>query len=238
MAVAQSTPQRLDSLLNSFVDQQRLNGNVLITQQGKISYQKSVGLAHLDTKRSNQLDTRFQLASIGKTFTAVAILQLYEQGKLNMDDALINYLPNFPFATITIRQLLSHTAGLPDLQIFEPYIQESPNRILTNTDVIPALKRFGKLQFEPGERWSYSNPGYCVLALLVEKLTQKPFHAYLNEYVWQPASMVNTYPHSMPTARVDPKRAESYQPIFFSAGLQRVDTLQRYRPLLVNFGGL
>ncbi|WP_168207821.1 serine hydrolase [Spirosoma sp. KCTC 42546] len=235
---AQSTTQRLDSLFAALQDEQRLNGTVLVAEQGKVIYQKSFGFAQVNTKILNRDDTRFQLASIGKTFTAVAILQLYEQKKLKLDDALINYLPDFPFATITIRQLLSHTAGLPDLQIFEPYIRDNPARILTNADVIPALKKFGKLPFEPGERWSYSNPGYCLLALVVEKLTKMPFHTYLNSHVWQASSMPNTYPCSIPTAKVDPKRAESYQPIFFSSQLQLVDTMQRYHPLLVNFGGL
>lgn len=235
---AQSATQRLDSLFTSLQEEQRLNGTVLIAQGEKLLYQKSVGFAQVAAQSRNQNDTRFQLASIGKTFTAVAILQLYEQRKLKLDDALINYLPDFPFATVTIRQLLSHTAGLADLQIFEPYVRENPSRMLTNADVIPALKRFGKLQFEPGERWSYSNPGYCLLALLVEKLTRMPFHEYLARYVWQPASMLNTYPCSIPTAKADPKRAESYQPVFYAAQLQLVDTMKRYQPLLVNFGGL
>ncbi|MBN8821505.1 MAG: class A beta-lactamase-related serine hydrolase [Spirosoma sp.] len=236
--MAQPTSQRLDSLFTSLQNEQRLNGNVLIAEQGKIVYQKSFGLARVNDKLLNRNDTRFQLASIGKTFTAVAVLQLYEQGKIKLDDPLINYLPDFPFATITIRQLLSHTSGLADLQIFDPYIHEDPKRILTNVDVIPALKRFGKLQFEPGERWSYSNPGYCVLAILIEKLTAMPFDEYVAQHIWKVASMPNTYPFSIPKTKPDTKRAENYQPVFFSSQLQWVDTMKRYQPLLVNFGGL
>ncbi|WP_080056209.1 serine hydrolase domain-containing protein [Spirosoma aerolatum] len=179
--VAQPTTQRLDSLFTGLQNEQRLNGNVLLAEQGKIVYQKSFGFARVNDKLLNRNETRFQLASIGKTFTAVAILQLYEQGKIKLDDPLINYLPDFPFTTITIRQLLSHTFGLADLQIFEPYFLENPKRILTNADVIPALKRFGKLQFEPGERWE-GGPDYGAARFLIAK-------ADTTQYSFSPAEL-------------------------------------------------
>lgn len=237
-ANGQNVAQRLDSLFSNLREEQKINGNVLVTEHGKVVYEKSFGFAQTGNKILNQTDTRFQLASIGKTFTAVAILQLYEKGKLKLDDPVIRYLKDFPFTNATIRQLLSHTAGLPDLHIFEPYAAQDSSRIVTNADVIPALKKSGRLPFGPGERWSYSNAGYCVLALLVEKISGMSFHSYLARNVWGKASMKNTYPYSQAVRTKDTLRAENYQMLFFSSELQLVDTMRRYRPVLINFGGL
>jgi CubicO group peptidase (beta-lactamase class C family) len=235
---AQTAVQRLDSLFTSIREDQGLNGSVLVAEPGAVLYQKSFGLAHAADNIANATDTRFQLASIGKTFTSVAVLQLYERGKLRLDEAIVKYLPAFPFPKITIRHLLSHTSGLPDLHIFESVVSQDPAHVITNADVIPALTKEGKLLFEPGDRWSYSNAGYCILALVIEKITRQPFFNYIEQHVWQPAGMRNTYPYALPTAKTDPLRADNYQHPFFSFQLQLVDTIKQYHRLLVTYGGL
>jgi len=230
--------QQIDTLLTNLYQNHMLNGNVAIFDHGKIVYQKSFGIADAQGNILNQTHTRFQLASIGKIFTATAILQLKEKKLLRLDDAVSKFLPAFPFPRVTIRQLLSHTSGLPDLQIFDPLAREQPDRIIDNSVVIDALKRYGKLEFEPGEKWRYSNPGYCVLALIVEKVTKQKFADYLAANIWKPASMNNTYPYSAALTKPDPLRAESYRMPIFSFQLQKVDTMSRYKAVLFNFGGL
>ncbi|MBE9463636.1 serine hydrolase [Dyadobacter subterraneus] len=215
-----------------------MNGNILVSDHEKIIYQKSFGLADIDTKIPNQTSTRFQLASIGKIFTAIAILQLKERKALTLEDHVSKFLPDFPFTNITIRQVLSHTSGLPDLQIFDPFVREQPDRIIDNTLVIEALKRHGKLEFPSGERWRYSNPGYCVLALIVEKVSKQKFIDYLSKNIWKPALMTNTYAYSAALFHPDSLRAESYRMPVYSYQLQKVDTMRRYKALLINFGGL
>ena len=116
--------------------------------------------------------SRFHLASTSKLFTAVAVLQLKEKGLIKLTDPVSTYLPDFPYTRITVWHLLTHTSGLPDFQIFEPYYHQDPNRILTNVDVIPALKRYGKVLFEAGEKWSYSSPGTALLTAIVEKIAR------------------------------------------------------------------
>lgn len=230
--------KRIDSLLTSRYEAHSLHGNVLVGEGDKITYQKSFGHADIARQIPNQQNTRFQLASIGKTFTAVAVLQLQERNKLKLDDPVVHFLPAFPFKEITIRQLLSHTSGLPDLQIFAPFAKEDPNIIIKNGMVIDALKRYGKLEFTPGSRWAYSNPGYCVLALVVEKITRKPFMNYLADNIWKKAGMVNTYPFSAAMKKPDSLRALSYRMPIYSYQYQQVDTMQRYKAVLVNYGGL
>lgn len=230
--------EQIDSLLTTLYENHALNGNILVSEKGKTLFQKSYGYARIETGYHNNESTRFQLASIGKTFTAVAILQLKERKKLKLDDPVSRYLPAFPFKEVTIRQLLSHTSGLPDLQIFNPFVNEQPERVIDNSLVIEAVKRYGKLEFQPGERWAYSNPGYCVLALIVEKISKMKFMDYLDINVWKPSSMLNTYPYSAALSRPDPLRAENYRMPVFSYQLQKVDTMRRYKKLLVNFGGL
>ncbi|CAG5002549.1 D-aminopeptidase [Dyadobacter sp. CECT 9275] len=230
--------ERIDSLLTTAYQNHNLNGSILVAEKGKVLYSKSFGYANTDTRMANSESTRFQLASIGKTFTAVAVLQLSERKKLKLDDPVVKYIPDFPFAKITIRQLLSHTSGLPDLQIFNPFVNEQPDQVIDNALVIPALKRYDKLEFPSGEKWGYSNPGYCVLALIVEKVSKLKFMDYLSMNIWKPADMTDTYSYSAAMSRPDPLRAESYRMPIFSYQLQKVDTMRKYKALLINFGGL
>lgn len=230
--------KRIDSLLTSLQNDHILNGNVLVAEKGTITYQKSFGYANAESKVGNNPDTRFQLASIGKTFTAVAILQLKEKNKLKLDDPVNKYLPEFPFEKVTIRHLLSHTSGLPDLQIFDALTDAQPGMVIDNSKVVEALKKYGKLEFNPGENWRYSNPGYCILAVIVEKVSRLKFMDYLDQNIWYKAGMANTYPFSAASTKPDPLRAEGYRMPIYSYQLQKVDTMQRYKRLLINFGGL
>jgi CubicO group peptidase (beta-lactamase class C family) len=207
----QSIYQRLDSQFVRLVRAHEFNGNVLVAEQGKAIYRKSFGPADTAKGLANSPETNFNLASVSKTFTAVAVLQLLEQGKLGLDDPLVKYFPEFPAQKITIRQLLSHTSGLVDYQMFEGPHRVDPGKIFTNADLIPAIKADSRaFAAAAGERWNYSNTGYGLLALLVEQLSGLKFQDYLARHIFKPAGMTSSYLTSPLLPVTDPKRAVRY----------------------------
>ena len=159
---------RLDSLFQSLYNYNQINGNVLIARRGSVIYKHSFGFADFASKKPNNDSSGFTLASTSKIFTSAAILQLRDRGKLRLDDSFIRYFPDFPFPGITIRNLLSHTSGLPDYELYEDQIRQQPDKIFTNKDILPSLKMWKKpLRFEAGEKWSYSNTNFCLQTYLV-----------------------------------------------------------------------
>ena len=137
---AQTISQRLDSFFNSLNDYKQISGSILIAQDGNTVTKKYFGFADLQSNIKNNDSTEFTLASVSKVFTSTAILQLKDKGKFKLDDAFVKYFPDFPYPNITIRNLLSHTSGLPDYEIYEKQRKEHPDTIFTIKDVIPSLK--------------------------------------------------------------------------------------------------
>jgi len=171
-----------------------INGNVLIAENGMIVFEKSYGYADFSTKKLNTRDTTFPIASITKTFTATAILQLYEKGKLKLYDPVEKYLPEFPYPTITIRHLLSHTSGLqPYDNFFDSLRTAQPWRVFTNKDILP---RYGLLRlplaYAPGDYGNYDNINYIFLAIIIEKVSGISFQNYVKRYLFKPAGMTKT----------------------------------------------
>ncbi|MEO3402871.1 serine hydrolase [Mucilaginibacter sp. CAU 1740] len=195
LSSAQGVRQRLNSLFQTQHRHQQLNGNVLAAQKGKIIYQNSFGSQDIARAIPNREETLFCLASVSKTITATAVLQLVESGKLRLDDPFAKYFPEFPYPAITIRQLLSHTSGLPDKDVLfnDSLISKQPDKVWQNSDILPALRSFGKLAFLPGDKWSYSNINYNLLALLMEKLCGLSYAAYLQRHIFKPAGMPSAY---------------------------------------------
>ncbi|HEX9510023.1 MAG TPA: serine hydrolase domain-containing protein [Puia sp.] len=230
LSAQENTPQRLDSLFRAVVSDPAMhfNGTVLVAENGKIIYRNAVGYADIDKKIMNGGATRFSLASLSKVFTAVAVMQLKENGKLKLDDPLGKFLPDFPYPAITIRQLLSHTSGLPDfMEIFPSNQAPGSNRPLTNQDIIPALKKWDKLVAPPGARWSYSSPGMALLALLVEKISGLSFPQYVSVYICKPAGLQHTYVNTPYSPVPDPSRALLYaNPGASSAALTAADSVK------------
>ena len=151
---AQSYINRLDTFFNQLSEENKINGNVLVPENGKVVFSRSFGYADIETNLPNTDQTRFNMASVSKPFTAVAIFILIEKGKLRLDDRLSKYLTDFPFPEITIRQLLSHTSGLPNTEeLFTPLLKRDSTHVVTNADILPELKNYGKsLRFTPGDR--------------------------------------------------------------------------------------
>jgi len=236
----QEIPQRLDSLFTTFVNDNGFNGNVLVAEDGRITYQRSFGYADAEQQLLNNDQTAFNLASVSKIFTAVAILQLKQKGKLGLDDPYVKYFPDFPWPEITLRQLLSHTSGLPDNQIFEKPYHENPEKIYTLEDLIPAFKNDKRgLLFKPGEKYSYSNTGFGLLALLVEHLSGMRFQDYLTKYIFRPAGMDHTYIDTPLIYVKDTHRAVRYEFVSYaSSRLIRVDLVKKDRISTVILGAI
>jgi len=206
---AQSIPARLDSLYHqiSTDPQIRFNGVVLVADRNKIIYQNAAGFSNISSQQKNTIQTRFQLASLSKVFTATAIMQLVEKGAIQLDDPLMKYLPSFPYGGITIRHLLSHVSGLPDFR--EVYREKSPHA-LHNSDMIPALVQFGPPASDPGTEWHYSSMGYALLANLIEKISGQSFPEYIQEHICKPAGMLHSYVLSPYMMNPDSLRAINY----------------------------
>ncbi|WPU92022.1 serine hydrolase domain-containing protein [Mucilaginibacter sabulilitoris] len=238
--MAQNISGKLDSLFIDLVKNNEFNGNVLAAENARVIYQRSFGYADAEHQLPNTRQTTFNLASVSKIFTAVAILQLKQKGKLSFDDPYVKYFPDFPWPAITIRQLLSHTSGLPDNQIFEKPYQENPNKIYDLNDLIPAFKNDKRgLLFKPGEKFGYSNTGFGLLALLVEKRSGLKFQDYLKKYIFRPAGMVHTYIETPLVPVADPGRAVRYEFLSYEPDrLKRVDSVKKDRIQAVILGAI
>jgi len=234
-ASSQTVPEQLEALFTS--PQYPVNGNVLVAENSKVIYRRSFGFADAKNKLPNKEDSRFQLASITKIFTSTAVLQLRDRGRLNLDDPLNKFFPEFPYPDITIRHLLSHTSGLPDFQIFEELVEKDPSKIFTNSDIITALKAWKEpLSSRPGDSWSYSNPGYCLLALLVEKLSGLKFEDYVRQQIFLPTGMANSYfeTDKLPTTDLNKAKEQRYR-LLFDTELQAVE-MEKWRGFTGNGG--
>ena len=206
---AQNTPVQLDKLFREVTSDPgyHFNGAVLVADGDKIIYQNATGYADLSNQQKNSIQTRFQLASLSKVFTATAVMQLAEKGRIQLSDPLVKYLSAFPYPDITIRQILSHTSGLPD---FNEVYREKSTHALNNSDIIPALIQFGPLATKPGVQWHYSSMGYALLANLVEKISGQSFPDFVEENICKPAGMHHSYVLSPYIRHADSLRAINY----------------------------
>ena len=193
-STAQNRLGKLNIYFNNISRTESMNGNILLAENGRTIYQRSFGYADFPSSSTNDINVRYNLASISKIFTSTAILQLKEKGKVHLEDTFQHYFPEFPYPGITIRHLLTHTSGLPDLELYEPLVKQFPDTVITNDIIIPTLIKENKaLYFHPGDKFDYCNMNYSLLAMLVEKLSGLSFSEYLRTYIFQPAGMQLTY---------------------------------------------
>ena len=170
------------------------NGGLIVARQERPVAQVVTGFADFASKAPIRPDSVFQLASAAKPFTSVAVLQLRDRGRLRLDDPVAKHLPGFPYPAITVRHLLNHTSGLPDLELFEPLIAKEPNHVVTGGDLVPALIAWQKpVRFHPGEQFRYSNINYQLLAQLIARVSGQPFGSYVRDHIFRPASMRSSY---------------------------------------------
>lgn len=186
--------EALDKQLSQVVGADDFSGTVLVAKKDSVVFQKAYGLASKEYNVPNRVDTKFNLGSINKTFTQVAIGQLAEQGKLSFDDRLGKFLPDYPnhdaAEKVTIRQLLEMKSGIGDF--FGPEFEAIPkNRLRTLKDFLPLFAN-KPLQFEPGTKQQYSNGGYIVLGAIIEKVSGQDYYDYVREHIFKVAGMNNT----------------------------------------------
>ena len=183
-----------DKLMADLVKSEAFSGVVMIANGDKPMFSKAYGEADRERHTANKTDTKFNLGSINKIFTRIAIGQLVSQGKLSFNDKLIKILPDYPnkdaAAKITIGHLVNMTSGIGDF-FNEKFDVADKKTLRSNKDYLPL---FGSdpLEFEPGTNNRYSNGGYLVLGLVIEKITGKSYYDYVRENIFKPAGMTNT----------------------------------------------
>lgn len=171
-----------------------LNGAVMVSGSKGTDVLLARGMADFAASVPNRPTSLFPLASAAKPFTSVAVLQLRDRGRLRTDDPVARYLPGFPYPDITIRHLLSHTSGLPDLELFEPLIARSPMHVVSGRDLVPALREWKQpLHFRAGDQFRYSNINYQLLAQIVATVSGRPFGEYVRDMIFRPAGMRSSY---------------------------------------------
>ncbi len=239
-SVAQSSNiARIDTFLNSLNADHNINGNVLVAQDGKVLYERAYGFADVAAGKPNDLNTRFVMASVSKPFTAVAVFQLIEKGKLSLDGKVVQYLKGFPYPEITVRHLLAHTSGLPNTEeLFSPRLALDSARQFANADLISALKAFGKpAHFKAGDQFEYSNTNYSLLALLVEKVSRLSFKDYMTRFVFKPAGMTGTEILD-PDFTYRPGFAHKYdRPVHYLDTLRPIESVRDLRKFTYNWVG-
>ncbi len=188
---ADDTSSKIDEYLNAHVKLDSFSGAVLAAKEGKIIISKGYGMANHELNVENSPEIKFRLGSVTKQFTAAAILLLEESGKLSTGDYLNKYIPDYPQGDkITIHHLLTHTSGVPELLQFDKFneIKYTP----TTMDELISVFKDQPLDFEPGEKFSYSNSGYVLLAAIIEKASGVSYEEFLTDNIFKPLGMQNT----------------------------------------------
>jgi len=193
-AVAQPLTASLDSLINSRLAAVAPGGAVLIAKNGKIIYEKGFGKADLELDVPMKPDMIFRLGSITKQYTAIAILQLVEQGKISLQDSIQKFIKDFPNKghTITIENLLSHTSGIIDYESLDMKIPNVYRLDFPPRQFVDSLEHH-PLVFTPGSKFSYCNSNYFFLGYIIELITGKSYAEYMQQHIFTPLGLTNTY---------------------------------------------
>lgn len=187
---------QIDHVISSAQKNNNFHGSVLVAKKGHIIFKSHYGYADLHQKTPITDHSAFQLASVSKQITAAAVMILYEEDKISLDDSLYTFYADFPYPNITIRQLLNHTSGLPKYFWLAEHKWES-EIAPTNQEIMSLFNQY-KIDhfFPPGANFDYSNSGYMVLASIVEKVTGVPFNQYVEEKIFDPLGMKDSFVYS------------------------------------------
>lgn len=171
------------------------SGTVLIAKNDSILFKKAYGFAHLGHKVKNNTETKFSYASIGKSFTAVAIFQLIEKGKIALEDPIGKFLPNYGNKTardsITVELLLKHRSGLPNYFHYKEFLSVTKDQFRT-LESLEKLYENRPLEFSPNTEFAYRNTNYIVLGRIIEAVSKMPYEAYFQKHIFSVANMKNT----------------------------------------------
>ena len=184
---------KLENLISTYADYGEFNGAILVAEEGKIIYKKGFGLANMEWNIPNQTNTKFRIGSVTKQFTAMLIMQLVAENKLDLHTPISTYLPDYPKENggkITIHHLLTHTSGIPN-----SYESTKPKAFRPDNYKLKELvKEFSALplEFTPGEKFNYCNAGYNLLGLIIETVAKKQYEKVLQDRIFTPLKMTNT----------------------------------------------
>lgn len=188
--------QELSAQFEKIISQQfkanEPGATVLVSRKGEVIYKKAFGLANMELNVNMRVENVFRIGSITKQFTAIAILQLMEEGKLNLQDEISRFIPDYPSQVnkITIEHLLTHTSGILDYTAIRDTLQTG-NSDLSPTQMIDRFKNL-PLRFAPGTKWEYSNSGYFLLGYIIEKISGKTYGSYLEDNIFKPLAMTSS----------------------------------------------
>jgi CubicO group peptidase (beta-lactamase class C family) len=197
-ASAQVSSTQIDAIFASLKSSNTPGAAVLVVRNGRPVFRRGYGVTDLRTLRPIDAKTNFRLASFTKQFTAMCIMLLARDGKLHYDDHLTDFFPEFPAygKSITVRNLLNHTSGLEDYGelLMKQYPDTPPEKVpqILDAGVLKLLEQQTSGKFAPGTKWEYSNSGYAVLAMIVEKVSGRPFGQFLHERIFVPLKMKTT----------------------------------------------
>lgn len=184
----------VDRIMQQYDSENQPGASVLVMKRGKIEFNKGYGIGDISTGQKITGKTNFRLASLTKQFTAMAVLLLEQRGHLGLQDPLIKYFPGFPSygKDITLQHLLTHSSGLMD---YEDLMPDSQSVQLHDMDCLQLMYATDKLFFPAGTDYRYSNTGYAILSLVVEKVSGQPFAQFLKENIFTPLKMYTTVAH-------------------------------------------
>ena len=191
---AQNKAELIDQLIEEYFEYDKFNGSVLVSEQGKVIYKGGFGMANMEWDIPNEPNTKHRLGSITKQFTGMLILQFVADGKLDLQEPITTYLTDYPKTTgdkITTHHLLTHTSGIPNYTSFPNFFKDESRNPYTPDEFVKVFAD-KELDFEPGEKFSYSNSGYFLLGVIIEKLSGKTYEQMLHDKILKPSNMNDT----------------------------------------------
>lgn len=198
------------NLVANFLDHNLLrgsfNGAILVAKNGVPVYERYVGFRDLRTKDSITAETQFQIASTSKPFTAAAVLQLVQQGKIDLNAPVSQFFPGFPYPEVTVKLLLNHRSGLPNYLYYMEEGKWNRKQLATNQDVVNTLLNWQPPRaYRTNTHFNYCNTNYVLLAAIVEKVSGLSFPQYMKQNIFEPLGMTKTYIHTIQdSARTTP----------------------------------
>jgi len=198
---ARHADKRIDEFFHKLHNKSAFNGNILVAKGGHILYENALGWANHLTRDSLKINSQFQLASVTKTITSTAIMQLWERGKLKLNQDVRDFFPNFPYQGITIRLLLTHRSGMMNYVYFIDDLYRahhwSEKKGLTNFQVMDTIAKYKPHPFnKPDKRFLYNNSNFMVLGAIIEKVSGESYANYVHDNIFKPAGMTHTAVYS------------------------------------------
>jgi len=202
---------KIDSLVSAFHDADRFNGSVLVAENGTVIYERGVGWANIEWEIPNDPDTKHRIGSVTKQFTSALVLQLVEEGEIELDAPISAYLPGYPEpqgSKVTVHHLLNHTSGIPSYTGLPEFGDEMMRESYTPDELIEVVWDL-PLEFEPGSEWAYNNSGYFILGRIIENVTGEEYDDVLEERLLAPLGLEDTgYDHY---DDIQPREAAGYE---------------------------